>query len=143
MRTDDLTPEQRQKNMRAIKSTDTGIEVALRKALWGEGIRYRKNYNKLPGKPDIAITKRKIAIFCDSEFWHGYDWDNRKSRIKSNQDYWYPKIERNMARDQEVNARLNSMGWAVLRFWGFQIKGDLSGCIDAIKAAVAQSDQTL
>ncbi len=108
MRTDDLTPEQRRKNMQAIRSKDTSIEVALRRALWQEGIRYRKNYKELPGKPDIAITKHKIAVFCDSEFWHGYDWENNKYRIKSNHDYWLPKIERNIQRDQEVNIQLES-----------------------------------
>ena len=95
---DDLTPEQRRKNMQAIKSKDTSIEIALRKALWNQGIRYRKNYKALPGKPDIAITKYKIAVFCDSDYWHGYDWENRSQRIKSNRDYWIPKIERNMKR---------------------------------------------
>ena len=97
---DDLTPEQRKKNMRAIRSKDTTIELALRKALWQRGIRYRKNYKGLIGKPDIVITKYRIAVFCDSDFWHGYDWENRKARIKSNRDYWIPKIERNMKRDQ-------------------------------------------
>lgn len=139
MRTDDLTPEQRRKNMQAIKSKDTSIEVALRRALWQEGIRYRKNYKKLPGKPDIAITKYKIAVFCDSEFWHGYDWENRKSRIKSNHDYWLPKIERNMQRDQEVTALLEDAGWKVLRFWGFQIKKELEECVHIIKDTIEQS----
>jgi len=140
MRTDDLTPEQRRKNMQAIKSKDTAIELSLRKALWQEGIRYRKNYRELPGKPDIAITKYKIAIFCDSEFWHGYDWENRKSWIKSGHDYWYPKIERNMRRDQEVNNKLANMGWIVLRFWGFQIKKELDRCVQAIEEAVARAE---
>ena len=105
---DDLTPEQRRKNMQAIRSKDTSIEVALRTALWHRGIRYRKNYNQLPGKPDIAITKHKIAVFCDSDYWHGYDWENRHQKIKSNRDYWIPKIERNMARDKKVNNKHNS-----------------------------------
>lgn len=138
MRTDDLTPEQRRKNMQAIKSKDTAIELSLRKALWQKGIRYRKNYRELPGKPDIAITKHKIAIFCDSEFWHGYDWENRKNWIKSGHDYWYPKIERNMRRDQEVNNELSNMGWTVLRFWGFQIKKELNGCVQNIEDAIAR-----
>ena len=139
MRTDDLTPEQRRKNMQAIRSKDTSIEVALRKALWQEGIRYRKNYKKLPGKPDVAITKHRIAVFCDSEFWHGYDWENNKHKIKSNHDYWLPKIERNMRRDQEVNIQLESAGWIVLRFWGFQIKQALPECINIVKEAIIQN----
>ena len=129
---DDLTPEQRRKNMQAIKSKETSIEIALRKALWNQGIRYRKNYKALPGKPDIAITKYKIAVFCDSDYWHGYDWENRSQRIKSNRDYWIPKIERNMQRDREVTELLEKQGWVVLRFWEFQIKKELPNCVDTV-----------
>ena len=106
---DDLTPEQRKKNMRAIRSKDTTIELALRKALWKQGIHYRKNYKGLIGKPDIVITKYRIVVFYDSDF--GMDMiKNRKSRIKSNQEYWIPKIERNMKRDQEVTSALVEQG---------------------------------
>lgn len=129
---DDLTPEQRRRNMQAIKSKDTTIELALRKALWSRGIRYRKNYKTLIGKPDIAITKYKIAIFCDSEFWHGYDWENRNQLIKSNREYWIPKIERNMERDQKVNAALQQEGWTVIRFWERQIRKQLDNCVDIV-----------
>ena len=133
---DDLTPEQRRKYMRAIRSKDTTIELALRKALWQRGIRYRKNYKGLIGKPDIVITKYRIAVFCDSDFWHGYDWENRKSRIKSNQDYWIPKIERNMKRDREVTATLVEQGWIVLRFWEHTIRKELEECVEDIQEAV-------
>lgn len=133
---DDLTPEQRRKNMRAIRSKDTTIELALRKALWQRGIRYRKNYKGLIGKPDIVITKYRIAVFCDSDFWHGYDWENRKSRIKSNQNYWIPKIERNMKRDREVTVALVEQGWIVLRFWEHTIRKELEECVDDIQEAV-------
>lgn len=133
---DDLTPEQRKKNMRAIRSKDTTIELALRKALWQRGIRYRKNYKGLIGKPDIVITKYRIAVFCDSDFWHGYDWENRKARIKSNQNYWIPKIERNMKRDREVTATLVEQGWIVLRFWEHTIRKELEECVDDIQEAV-------
>lgn len=133
---DDLTPEQRKKNMRAIRSKDTTIELALRKALWQRGIRYRKNYKGLIGKPDIVITKYRIAVFCDSDFWHGYDWRNRKSRIKSNQNYWIPKIERNMKRDREVTAALVEQGWIVLRFWEHTIRKELEECVNDIQEAV-------
>lgn len=133
---DDLTPEQRKKNMRAIRSKDTTIELALRKALWQRGIRYRKNYKGLIGKPDIVITQYRIAVFCDSDFWHGYDWENRKSRIKSNQDYWIPKIERNMKRDREVTATLVEQGWIVLRFWEHTIRKELEECVEDIQEAV-------
>lgn len=133
---DDLTPEQRKKNMRAIRSKDTTIELALRKALWQRGIRYRKNYKGLIGKPDIVITKYRIAVFCDSDFWHGYDWENRKSRIKSNQNYWIPKIERNMKRDREVTVALVEQGWIVLRFWEHTIRKELEECVNDIQEAV-------
>lgn len=133
---DDLTPEQRRKNMQAIKSSDTTIELLLRKALWAKGIRYRKNYKGLIGKPDIAITKYKIAVFCDSDYWHGYDWENRNKRIKSNRDYWIPKIERNMKRDKEVSAALEEQGWTVLRFWEWQIRRETDQCVNIILNAV-------
>ena len=142
---DDLTPEQRRKNMQAIKSKDTSIEIALRTALWHRGIRYRKNYKQLPGKPDIVITKHKIAIFCDSDYWHGYDWENRHQRIKSNRDYWIPKIERNMKRDKEVTAQLQNAGWIVLRLWEWQIRKHLDECVDTImntiRAYPSQADE--
>lgn len=133
---DDLTPEQRRKNMQAIRSQDTTIELRLRKALWERGVRYRKNYKKLIGKPDIAITKYKIAVFCDSDYWHGYDWENRNQRIKSNRDYWVPKIERNMARDREVTSALENDGWLVLRFWEWQIRKELDVCVEQVLDAV-------
>lgn len=133
---DNLTPEQRRKNMQAIKCRDTSIELALRKALWKKGIRYRKNYKLLIGKPDIVITKYKIAVFCDSDYWHGYDWENRSRRIKSNRDYWIPKIERNMKRDKEVTEALERDGWLVLRFWEWQIRRQLDECVEDILSAV-------
>ncbi len=135
---DDLTPEQRRKNMQAIRSKDTSIEIALRTALWHRGVRYRKNYKQLPGKPDIAITKYRIVVFCDSDYWHGYDWENRHQRIKSNRDYWIPKIERNMARDKEITAQLQAMGWIVLRFWEWQIKKRLNECVDVVIKTIAE-----
>lgn len=136
---DDLTPEQRRKNMQAIRSKDTSIELALRSALWHQGIRYRKNYKKLPGKPDIAITKYRIAVFCDSDYWHGNDWENRHQRIKSNREYWIPKIERNMQRDKKVTAQLQDAGWTVLRFWEWQIKKHLDECIDVVIKTIAET----
>lgn len=133
---DDLTPEQRRRNMQAIRSKDTTIELRLRKALWERGVRYRKNYKKLIGKPDIAITKYKIAVFCDSDYWHGYDWKNRNQRIKSNRDYWVPKIERNMERDRKVTEALQNEGWLVFRFWEWQIRKHLDECVEAILQAI-------
>lgn len=135
---DNHSKEQRHKNMAAIKNKDTKIEVILRKALYKKGYRYRKNYKKLPGKPDIAITKYKIAIFCDSEFFHGKDWEKLKEQlIKSNNpDFWIDKISKNIQRDDDVNKQLNALGWTVLRFWGKDIKKHTDDCITAIEEAV-------
>lgn len=82
---DKLTPEQRHKNMVAVKSSGSKIEVMLMKELWSRGLRYRKNVKSVIGKPDIAFIGRKVAVFCDSEFWYGYNWNERKSDFKSNQ----------------------------------------------------------
>ena len=131
-----LTPEQRHTIMSHIKSTNTSIEVLLRKALWHEGIRYRKNVKTLPGKPDIAITKYKIAIFCDGEFWHGKNWDTKKDSIKTNSDFWITKIERNIMRDNKNEKKLANMGWVVLRFWGNEINKDLNDCVNEIKEVI-------
>ena len=130
---DDLTKEQRRKNMQHIRSKDTSIELRLRKALWHEGIRYRKNYSALPGKPDIAITRWKIAVFCDSSFWHGRNFASKKP-VDTNHDYWDAKIRRNMKRDEEVNSSLKKMGWTVIRFWDTEINKDLELCVLSIKA---------
>jgi DNA mismatch endonuclease (patch repair protein) len=128
--------EQRHYNMSRIKSKDTSIEVLFRKSLWHEGIRYRKNFKSLPGRPDIAITKYKIAIFCDGEFWHGRHWEIKKSKIKNNREYWIKKIERNMQRDNETDLQLRAQGWLVMRFWGDDIKKDISLCVDEVKEAI-------
>lgn len=135
---DDLTPEQRKKNMKSIRSKDTKIEIVLRKALWEKGYRYRKNYSALPGKPDIVLTKYKIAIFCDSEFFHGKDWEEQKERLKNsnNSSYWTEKIARNIERDKEVEKQLKALGWTVLRFWGKDILKDTDECIKVIEESI-------
>lgn len=127
------TPEQIRKNMRAVKNKDSAIEVLLRRELWRRGLRYRKNVAGLTGKPDIVFMGKKIAVFCDGDFWHGYDWENRKQDIKSRKEFWIPKIERNMQRDIEVNEALERDGWLVLRFWGNEIKANCSACADKIE----------
>ena len=110
----------------------------LRKELWSRGLRYRKNVKNITGKPDIAFIGKKVAVFCDSEFWHGYDWENRKNDIKTRKEFWIPKIERNIQRDLEVNQILEESGWIVLRFWGKEIQKDLSGCADRIEMVVKE-----
>ena len=137
---DNLTEEQRKKNMQRIRSVDTKGEVILRKALWKNGYRYRKNYKKLPGSPDIALTKQKIAIFCDGEFFHGKDWETQRKKVlkSNNAEYWISKIERNIERDREVNQMLTGMGWTVLRFWSKDIISNPDECIEVIKEFIQQ-----
>ena len=132
------TPEQRRKNMSHIRSRDTSIELILRKSLWHRGIRYRKNYKELPGSPDIAITKYKIAVFCDSEFFHGKDWEKLRLRLSngSNSAFWIKKITRNKERDEEVNKALTFREWIVLRFWGEDISKHTEDCIRVIEDAI-------
>lgn len=127
--------------MSRIRGKDTSIELALRKALWHKGIRYRKNYKKIPGSPDIAITKYKIAIFCDSEFWHGKDWDalNNKLRKGNNSKYWTKKIAENIERDKEKDQILFAMGWRVLHFWEKDIENHLETCVKAVEEAILDS----
>lgn len=137
---DDLTKEQRHRAMSHIKATDTKIEVLLRKHLWKKGIRYRKNYALLPGKPDIVISKYRIAIFCDSEFFHGKDWGHLKERLKSsiNSVYWLKKIQRNIDRDTEITKQLHSLGWTVIRFWGKDIIQNPEECVQTIEDAILE-----
>lgn len=135
---DNLTKEQRRKNMQHIRSKDTSLELRLRKALWHEGIRYRKNFSAIPGKPDIAITRWKIAVFCDSSFWHGRNFEVKKP-VGTNHEYWDAKIRKNMERDKKVNTTLYAMGWKVLRFWDVEINKHLNECILAVKQAVMEA----
>lgn len=135
---DKLTKEQRSQNMKAVKSKGTSIEVKLGKALWAQGVRYRKNDKTVFGKPDFTIKKYKIAIFCDSEFWHGKDWEIRKNDIKSNQDFWIKKIERNIARDIEVTTKLQEQGWIILRFWGNDIIKNVDKCVTEVISYIKQ-----
>ncbi len=135
---DRLTAEQRHRNMQNIKSKNTSIELNLRQALWEKGFRYRKNYAGLPGKPDIVLTKYKIAIFCDSEFFHGKDWEVLKPQLErgKNAAFWIDKISKNRQRDEEVNKKLNYMGWTVIRFWGKDINKNVDECIKVIEEAI-------
>ena len=126
------------KNMKSIHSRDTSIELCLRKAQWKKGYRYRKNYKKLPGTPDIVLTRYKIAIFCDSEFFHGKDWEFLKLRLErgNNPEYWINKIQRNIQRDLEKDHDLQYLGWTVIHFWGKDILSHTDDCIQVIEEAI-------
>lgn len=130
------TKEQISFNMKQVKNKDSAIEITLRKELWNRGLRYQKNVTKIFGKPDLVFKGKKVAVFCDSEFWHGYNWEERKKDFKSHQEFWIPKIERNMQRDIEVTEELQKQGWKVLRFWGNEIKKNVSSCADIIEKTV-------
>ncbi|MBU5470560.1 very short patch repair endonuclease [Falcatimonas sp. MSJ-15] len=135
---DVMSKEQRSRNMKHIRSSDTKIELILRKALWNKGYRYRKNVADLPGKPDIVLTKYKIAIFCDGEFFHGKDWGTLKEKLKSsnNSEFWIKKISRNIERDDEVDKKLSFNGYTVLRFWGNDIKCNPEQCVKTIEETI-------
>ena len=126
------TTSQRSKLMSKIRSKNTKPEVKLRKTLWQMGVRYRLNVKNLPGTPDIVIRKYKLAIFVDGEFWHGYNWKEKRDSIKSNRAFWIPKIERNIQRDRQNIVILEKMGWTVFRFWEQEIKKNMGTCINII-----------
>nr|WP_299343421.1 very short patch repair endonuclease [Allomuricauda sp.] len=125
------TPE-RSKIMGKIRGKNTKPELVFRKALWEAGYRYRIDYKKLMGKPDIVLKKYKTVIFIDGEFWHGHNWEERKHKIKTNREFWIPKIERNIQRDAEVNAELKRMGYTVFRFWESEVKKELHLCLTQV-----------
>ncbi len=126
------TTKKRSRMMSKIRGKNPKLELIFRKALWKKGIRYRVNSKKLPGKPDVSIQKYKLAIFIDGEYWHGYNWPERKKALKTNRGFWIPKIERNMQRDREVNKQLEEMNYTVFRFWTDEIKHNLDKCINDI-----------
>ena len=130
------TDEATSKRMANIKLKQGNDEQKLAKALWHEGYRYRLNYKKLPGSPDIAIMKYHVAVFVDGEYWHGYDWETKKTQLKRNRAYWIEKIEENMARDRRVDRALVAMGWIPIHFWSKEVKRDLQGCIKTIKECI-------
>lgn len=125
--------QQISRRMKAVKPKDSKAELALRTTLWKAGYRYRKHYVKLPGTPDVALTKYKIAIFCDGDFWHGRNWESRKHDFKSNKEFWINKIERNMERDKEKDTALRNLGWVPLHFWEKDILKNPDFCLQSLK----------
>ena len=140
---DKLTPTQRTKNMQAVKNKGSKIERLLITALEKKYFAFETNVNDIFGKPDIVFRSHKVAVFCDGEFWHGKNWESRKNDHKTHQEFWIKKIERNIERDKEVNLHLQSHGWLVLRFWGNDIKTDISDCIERIKSALEETSNYL
>lgn len=127
------TDEATSKRMSKVKLKKGDAETLLAKRLWHDGYRYRLNYKKLPGSPDIALLKYKIAIFVDGEFWHGHDWDKRKLRLKRNKEYWIEKIEENMVRDNRVDKELLGSGWIPVHFWSKEVLKNTDECVAAIE----------
>jgi len=123
------TTKERSELMGKIKSKNTKPEQKLRKILWALGLKYRLNVKKLPGKPDIYIPRYKLVIFIDGSFWHGYNWIEKREKIKSNRNFWVPKIERNIQRDREINQQLQQAGFHVIRFWDHQVKNEMAACV--------------
>ena len=136
----DVSPV-RSKTMRAIRSKNTGIELALRQALFARGLRYRLYYKDLPGKPDIVFPRHRIAVFCDSDFWHGKSWRTKKKKLRSNREYWIEKIENNIRRDKDVNKNLRKRGWKVFRFWERDILENLQELVNIIENEVKRQKQ--
>jgi DNA mismatch endonuclease (patch repair protein) len=132
------TTPQRSKIMGKIRGKNTKPELIFRKALWAAGYRYRIDYKKLIGKPDIVLNKYKTVIFIDGEFWHGYNWEARKDKIKSNREFWIPKIERNIQRDKEVNAVLENLGYTIFRFWETDVKKNLDACLQKVLTSLGK-----
>lgn len=126
--------ETRNRNMQAVRSSGSEIEQILGRALWAAGLRYRKNDRSIFGKPDFTLKRYKIAIFADSEFWHGKNWKKRKLDHKTNIEFWHRKIEANRKRDRLVNQTLKKEGWRVVRFWGKDIARDVDACVAKVKA---------
>jgi len=121
--------------MSAIRGKNTGPELLLRRALTRVGIRYRLHAGSVPGRPDIAFPSRKIAVFCDGDFWHGRNWATSRSHpeFKSRRDFWIPKIRRNIERDREVDRLLARDGWTVLRFWESDLERDVEVAVTLIR----------
>lgn len=121
-------------NMSRVRSSGSLIERTLGPALWAAGIRYRKQYKKIPGRPDFVVVYAQVAIFCDSSFWHGRGWPAAAKAFKHNKGFWITKIKGNIARDREVNRKLKRLGWTVVRFWGEDILLKTDQCVARVKA---------
>ena len=131
-------PDWRKTAISKVKGKNSAIEMAVRRALWARGLRYRIHYQKATGHPDIAFPRQKLAIFIDGEFWHGFNWDERRNDHKQNPEFWIKKIEANIKRDQQNNRQLEAEGWTVRRFWGKETRLDPDSCVDEIVAVLSE-----
>lgn len=129
--------------MSKVKLKGGDAEKQLAKRLWRLGCRYRKNYRRLPGSPDIAIFRYQIAVFIDGEFWHGKDWSIRREKLKRNRDYWIEKIEENIARDARVDEELRKSGWTPIHFWSKDVMKDTDACVSSIVDIISSFEQDL
>ena len=130
--------------MSKVRLKNGKAETILAKRLWHEGYRYRRNYKKLPGSPDIALTTYRVAVFVDGEFWHGENWEERKAKLKHNREYWIEKIEENMARDKRVDGQLQEMGWTTVHFWEKQVLKHTDECLQVVLELIEKkNDQAL
>lgn len=136
----DSTPEIR-KRMSKVRLKNGKAETILAKRLWREGYRYRRNYKKLPGSPDIALTRYRVAVFVDGEFWHGENWEERKAKLKHNREYWIEKIEENIARDKRVDEQLKEMGWITVHFWEKQVLKHTDECVELVIKTASEIKQ--
>ena len=135
------SPEVTHKIMSSIPSRNTEPEIILRKALWNKNLRYRVNYKKLPGKPDIVFTLYHVAVFCDGDYWHGHNWAIRglgslEEELAGYSEFWRAKITRNIERDAEINRSLAELGWTVVRIWESDIRKDVNDCVNTVKQAL-------
>src|SRR4051812_48785213 len=123
---DNMSREQRSLTMSRIRSKNTQIELTLRRLLFAQGFRYRVHVQAIPGRPDIAFTKRKVAVFLDGDFWHGWQFERWSHKLAP---MWRTKIERTMARDAIANRTLRAHGWRVIRIWEHDLKQNPAKCL--------------
>lgn len=126
----EMTPEEIKRRMSNVRRKDTDIEVILRSALHRKGLRFRKNFKGLPGSPDIVFTRKKVVIFVDGDFWHGWRFEERGERLKP---FWREKVARNLERDAAIDERLKELGWRVLHVWEHSIKRDLEATVTLVE----------
>ena len=133
---DRLTPEHRSWNMSRIKSKDTSIEILVRKWLFAQGFRYRKNYKKLPGHPDVVLAKYKTVIFVHGCFWHRHERCKDATTPKTRTEFWQNKFDKNVESDRKAFAALQELGWNVIVLWQCQLEKDFESTMEGLRLAL-------